>query len=81
MGHPAPGIGLYRGREPAPGWEDTPLNCREDAFEGPRLHWVIRGRVDVAELQGVGDGTISTASERQTSVTFPQFVQRASKPL
>jgi len=69
-----------RACEPAPVRKGASFNCRENAFEGPRLHRVIRRRVNVAELQGSGHSTISTASERQTSVTFPQSVQRASRP-
>src|SRR5208282_2238194 len=81
LGYGTPGIGPDRGCQPAPVRQGTPFNCREDAFEGPSLHRVIRRRVNVAELQGSRHCTISTASERQTSVTFPQSVQRASRPL
>src|SRR5450755_4744010 len=81
LGHRTPWIGLDGLRQSTPVGKGAPLDSGEDSLERPGLHWVIGRRSDVAELEGGSHRTISTATDRQTPVTFFQSVQRASSPL
>src|SRR5260370_8257524 len=69
-----PWIGLDGLQQSAPVGPGAPLHSREDPLERPALHWVVRGRANIAELEGGSHCTISTATDRQISVTFFQSV-------